>query len=84
MDSSVQLPSQIMNLTTMHKLVYLWVKENPGKHSSRSLSASLGGDVQSALRDLKQAGVLEILSAPAGRRAGVYRVVVDTQPLNNH
>lgn len=72
-DNMKQLPAALADMTTAHKLVYLWVYLNAGEHSARSLEADLGVSVRTALSDLVKAGVLIEESPPVGRKAGQYR-----------
>lgn len=67
------LPAELQDLTTAHKLVYLWVYLNPGEHSARSLSESLGVGVRTALSDLVKLGVLVEVTPPTGPKLGEYR-----------
>lgn len=70
-----QLPAALLDddVPTAEKLVFLWVKLNPGEHSARSLSAALGVRVHNALGELVRRGVVVEEEAPAGRRPGKYR-----------
>jgi hypothetical protein len=70
-----QLPAELLqdDVTTAEKLVYMWVRENPGEHSARSLRAALGVVIETALGDLVRRGALIEEVPPSGRRAGTYR-----------
>jgi hypothetical protein len=70
-----QLPAELLqdDVTTAEKLVYMWVRENPGEHSARKLHAALGVVIGTALGDLVRRGALLEEVPPVGRRAGTYR-----------
>lgn len=70
-----KLPPPLLEdgVPSTRKLVYLWVKENPGRHSARSLQAALGVDVDTALSDLVRDGLLIEEVPQVGPQPGHYR-----------
>lgn len=77
-----KLPEPLLKkgVPTARKLTYLWVKENPGPHSARSLHAALGVEVGTALSELRDDGLLIEDVPPAGSRPGEYRAA----PVRGH
>lgn len=68
--------SAFERLSPTHKLVWYFVRDNPREWSQNSLAAALGISSRaaySALRELTQRGLLEVVEPGAGSRAASYK-----------
>lgn len=76
-----KLPPQVAaeDVPTVEKLVWLYIYNNPGEHSARSLSADLGVRVKTSISSLVERGALVEEVAPIGPKLGKYRAVTKVQ-----
>ena len=70
-----RLPPPLLadDVSAIEKLVYMWIRDQPGEHSTRSLDDALGERTRAALSSLVQRGVVIQETPSSGRRPGTYR-----------